>query len=280
MMCDMASARRIASRALSASLSLSLSALVGALALGCSGGTGLPDAAPSDGPPATGRFSVSWTIADGERVLTCEDVGALVMTVQVTSPSLGGGFVEAFSCGQGTSTSKFLPTGVYDLAFELVGRSGSLGTLPFQRVMVTEDNTVAAEPLRFPIKAQGAIDGRLIAGGAKNCEGAAAITAMSLVLEKGGACVPTTFDIAAGGTLPASTYTSTCAQPTPTTVCIERDQKITATVGSGSYVVRVRGAVGAAPCWSADQLADVPPADRTLRVDVGLTYLKNPPSCP
>lgn len=256
--------------------------LIGAAALGCSGGSGLPDAAVADAPPPTGRFSVGWTIADGERVLTCDEVGALVMSVEVTSPSLGAGYVEAFTCGTGTGTSRFLPVGVYDLAFELVGRSGSLGILPDQRVVVTEDDVVPAAALRYPVKAQGQVDGRLFAGATANCAatGGAQITALSLVMERqGGACVPTTFAIGAGATNPATTYTSTCAATPPTAPCIERDQAITATVGSGSYVVRVRGAVGAAPCWSADQLADVPPAERTLRVDVGLTYFKGP-GCP
>lgn len=275
MMCDMASARRTALR--------TLWMLTGAFALGCSGGTGLPDAPPSDGPPAMGRFSVGWTIADGERVLTCDEVGALVVTVVVTSPTIGGGFVEAFTCGPGAATSKFLPVGVYDLSFELVGRSGSLGFLPTQRLVLTEDNTVAAAALRFPVKANGIIDARLFAGSTGNCAGAdgARISAVSLVLEKqGGPCVPTTFTIGAGATNPATTYVSTCAPTPPTTACIDRDQQITATVGSGSYVVRVRGTVGALLCWSADQLADVPPAERTLRVDVGLTSLKGTPSCP
>lgn len=226
---------------------------------------------------------MAWTIADGASVLSCDEVGALVMTVEVTSPSLGAGYVEAFTCGAGTGTSKFLPVGVYDLAFELVGRSGSLGILPDQRLVVTEDDVVPAVALRYPVKAQGQLDGRLFAGPTANCAGAGGsqITAVSLVMERqGGACVPTTFTIGANATNLASTYTSTCAATPPTTTCIERDQAVTATVGSGTYVIRVRGAVGAAPCWFADQLADVPPAERTLRVDVGLTYLQGTPGCP
>jgi hypothetical protein len=256
---------------------------MGASVLGCSGGSGLPDAAVADAPPPTGRFSVGWTIADGDRVLSCDDVGALVMSVEVTSPSLGAGYVEAFTCGTGTGTSRFLPVGVYDLAFELIGRSGTLGIRPDQRLVVTEDDVVPAVALRYPVNAQGRVDGRLLAGATANCSaaGGAQITAMSLVMERqGGACVPTAFTIGAGATNPATTYMSTCAPTPPTTLCIERDQAITATIGSGPYVVRVRGAVGAAPCWSADQLADVPPVDRTLRVDVGLTYLKGTPGCP
>jgi hypothetical protein len=257
---------------------------------GCSGGSGFPDAGPTDAPPPTGKFSVAWTIADGARALTCEEVGGLVVSIEVTSPAIGGGFVEAFTCGLGNNQSRAVPVGVYDLTFELVGRSGSLGILPAQRVTVSADAVTPVAALQFPVRAQGLIDSRLIAGATSNCAaapGGADIAAMTLQLERqGGACVPTTFAIGAGATRPAFTYESTCATPTPTAVCIERDQAITATVASGTYVVRARGLVGLGPvpppaqCWTADQLVDVPPEQRTLRVDIGLTYLKSAAGCP
>lgn len=265
--------------------------LAAALALAaCSGGSGFPDAGETDAPPPTGKFSVAWTIADGARMLTCDEVGGLVVSIEVTSPALGGGFVEAFTCGLGTNESRAVPVGLYDLSFELVGRSGSLGTLPVQRVMVSADSVTPVAPLHFPVRAQGLVDARLVAGATSNCAVApngADIATMTLQLERqGGACVPTTFTIGAGATRPAFTYDSTCATPAPTAVCIERDQPITATVASGTYVVRARGVVGLGPvpppaqCWTADQLVDVPPEQRTLRVDVGMTYLKGASGCP
>lgn len=247
----------------------------------CSGGVGLPDAGVPDAPAASGRFTVAWTLADGARVLTCEDVGAQLLTVTVTGPAIGGGYAEAFTCANGVGTSKELPVGVVDLTFELVGRSGSLSTPPAQRLTIPRDGTVTAAPLALQLQAQGGLNARLVAGPTSNCAVAGAnLTALSLVLEKGGACVPATFAIAAAGGRPASTYVSTCAVPAPTTVCVERDQAVTTTVGSGSYVVRVRGFQGAAPCWIADQLADIPPLQRTLTVDIGLADQKGSVGCP
>jgi hypothetical protein len=255
---------------------------------GCSGGSGFPDAGEMDAPPPTGKFSVTWTIADGAQPLTCDEVGGLVVSIEVTSPAIGGGFVEAFTCGLGTNLSRAVPVGVYDLNFELVGRSGTLGTLPSQRVMVSADSVTPVTALLFPVRAQGLVDSRLFAGATANCATPGAdIAAMTIVLERqGGACVPTTFTIGANATRAAFTYDSSCTTPPPAAVCIERDQAITATVASGTYVVRVRGIVGIGPvpppaqCWSADQLVDVPPEQRTLRVDIGLTDLKGASGCP
>jgi hypothetical protein len=265
-----------------------IAALALAAAAGCSGGSGFPDAGPGDAPPPTGKFSVAWSIADGARAVTCDEVGGLVVSVEVTSPALNGGFVEAFTCGLGTNTSRDLPVGLYDLSFELVGRSGTLGTLLVQRVMVTADAVTPTADLLFPVKAEGLLDTRLVAGPTANCATPGAnMATMSIVLERqGGACVPTTFTIGAGAGRAGFQYASTCATPTPTAVCIERDQTITATVGSGSYVVRARGFVGLGPvpppaqCWTTDQLIDVPPEQRTLRLDIGMTYLKGIAGCP
>lgn len=271
---------RIVSRASFIALAIAVAA--------CSGGSGFPDAGEMDAPPPKGKFSVAWAIADEGRALTCDEVGGLVVSIEVTSPAIGGGFVEAFTCGLGTNQSRDLPVGLYDLNFELVGRSGSLGILPSQRVMVSPDAVTTVPALLFPVRAQGLVDSRLFAGDTANCATpGASISAMSLVLERqGGACVPTTFTIGANATRAAFTYESTCATPPPAAACIERDQAITATVASGTYVVRARGVVGIGPvpppaqCWSADQLVDVPPEQRTIRVDVGLTYLKGAAGCP
>ncbi len=263
------------------SSSFLLASLPAVLSIGaaCSGGSGFPDAAVEQ-PPQLGRFSVSWTIADGERALTCNEVGALVISTSATSADFGNGYSDAFTCGSGTAVSRALRAGLYDISFELKAPGGSLGTVMATGVRITADAVTTTPPLRFPVTARGSIESRLIAGVAtSNCGPAGAnISAMSLVLEKGGVCVPATFTIGAGATAPAATYDSTCATPPPAP-CIERDQAVTATVGSGSYVLRLRGNVGTAPCWAADQLVDVPAAERLLRVDVGLAYLTGA-NCP
>lgn len=260
------------------SLALSLALVLGA---SCSSGTGLPDAGAPDAAPATGRFSVAWTMQDGGRALTCADVGGTLLTVEVTGPEVSIGYVEAFTCSAGTGTSKALPPGVYDLAFELVGKSGTLARPASQRVTVTGNGVVEAAPLAMTLAATGTLSTRLVAGAVANCAANGAnLSAMSIVLEKDGVCVPATFTIAAAGGRPGGTYTSTCAIVTPTTACIERDQTVTTTVASGAYTVKVRGLVGASPCWLAAQLADIPPLARTLMADIGLAYQMGTTGCP
>lgn len=257
---------------------LPLALLLGA---SCSSGTGLPDAGAQDAAPATGRFSVTWTLQDGDRALTCADVGGTLLTVEVTGPEVSIGYVEAFTCAAGEGQSKALPPGVYDLAFELVGKSGTLATPASQRITVTGNGVVAATPLAMSLAATGTLSTKLVAGAVANCAANGAnIGAMSIVLEKNGSCVPATFTIAAAGGRPGGVYTSTCAINPPTTACIERDQTVTTTVGSGAYTVKVRGLVGTSPCWLAAQLADIPPLARTLMADIGLAYQQGAVGCP
>lgn len=251
------------------------------LVVACSSGTGLPDAGAPDAAPSTGRFSVAWTLQDGARALTCADVGGTLLSVEVTGPEVSIGYVEAFTCSAGEGTSKALPPGVYDLAFELVGKSGTLARPTSQRVTVTSNGVVAAAPLIVPLVASGTLSAKLVAGPVANCAANGAnLSAISIILEKNGACVPATFTISAAGGRPGGTYTSTCAVVTPTTGCIERDQTVTTTVGSGAYTVKVRGLVAANPCWLAAQLADIPPLARTLMADIGLGYQQGTTGCP
>jgi hypothetical protein len=99
------------------------------------------------------QFSVAWTLVSGTTTVTCDQARALVVSVEVTSPNLGSGFVEAFSCGNGSGTSRKVAPGTYDLAFELIGSGGSLGTLPSQRLQLRGGEVQAAAALRFPVPA-------------------------------------------------------------------------------------------------------------------------------
>lgn len=95
---------------------------------------------------------VSWTLVANAQTVTCAQVGALVVAVEVTSPTAGSGFVEAFTCANGMGTSRTVKPGTYDLAFELLGDAGSLGTLPTQRLMLRAKEVAVATPLQFPVQ--------------------------------------------------------------------------------------------------------------------------------
>jgi hypothetical protein len=88
-----------------------------------------------------------WTLRNNAGVVSCVDAGATLLVVRVTSPDLGSGFQEAFTCGPGMGLSRKVSPGTYDLEFELSGPRGALGTSPRQRLIVTKDAVVAATPL-------------------------------------------------------------------------------------------------------------------------------------
>ena len=74
-------------------------------------------------------------------------------------------------------------------------------------------------------------------------------------------CTPVTFDIAAGATQPAGTYTTDCTTPAAY-ACIESDQDVIArpTIPTGSYRLRVVGQSGGTDCWLKQAQFDVPAA--------------------
>jgi hypothetical protein len=76
-----------------------------------------------------------------------------------------------------------------------------------------------------------------------------------------GDCTPTDFDIAAGATLPAGTYSSDCAVAFD---CIEGDQQITATgVVGGQRSLEIVGLIGDGPCYETNVGFTMPGNDET-----------------
>src|SRR5215203_3385555 len=111
-------------------------ALPGAVLAGCGDGGGFPDAGPIDQPPASGTFSLMWSVKDsGGATLDCAEIGAQAVTVVTRNKAQTGGSTEVFTCSTGAGTSQGLAPGTYDLDFELGGvggdpQTGILATSP------------------------------------------------------------------------------------------------------------------------------------------------------
>lgn len=242
-----------------------------------------------EGLPPGGTLSATWEIRDmaGNEV-PCERFGGQAVTLLLRNRGIAGGSTEVFACGVGSGTTPTIPSGLYDVRFELSATGfAALATAPTQTaVTVPPAGNATLEPVVFTIDATGGLDlgiNSLRAGG--NCaapaQGGAGITATTLSLEHqpGAACEPVTFAISAGATQPAGTYTVNCTTATPGP-CIESDQRLTATsVPTDNYRVRVRGLVGATACYTNDDLVVVPPngAIRTQTLNLLAATL---PACP
>src|SRR5688500_4771908 len=101
-----------------------LAACLGLLACGDAGG--VPDARVLAPAPPPGTFSLSWTVDDGAATISCEDVGAVAVSVDIIEQSAGAGVTDAFLCATGGGTSRLLAPGTYDLRVVLTGSGGVL----------------------------------------------------------------------------------------------------------------------------------------------------------
>jgi hypothetical protein len=163
------------------------------------------------------------------------------------------------------------------MTFELNGLAGLIATTPAQNGIVIRSNeTVALQPLAFAVDATGGLE-LLISSNqsAGNCAPTAAmgagITNTTITLaHTDNTCEPVTFQISAGATQPAGTYTVDCANPA-LAACIENDQKLTvAPVPSGNYRIQIRGKVGDLDCWNNDDSLVVPPLSKILKTTLNL----------
>lgn len=259
----------------------------------CGSGGGFPDAPEIDAPPAPGAFSLAWSLTDTDgNPVTCEQVGAVSVTLILHNRAEQGGFTEVFTCGVGMGTTPSLRPGSYDVAFELVGPgggvpSGVIATAPSQQaVELGAGETVELAPVVFDMDVTGGMKLHLSAGAAGgNCaptdQSGAGITTMTLSLNKGSdqSCVPVTFTIGAGAIQPASTYTVNCASPVPAP-CIESDQEVSVSgLVAGSYVIHIRGARGGSECYRNDDTLPVPPIGRDLERTLNLGRDMIDPAC-
>jgi hypothetical protein len=250
-----------------------------ALALAaCGGGGGFPADAEPDSPPPGGRFSLAWTITDADGApIDCNRVGAQIVSLSLRNLSAAGGFSEAFTCSNLMGTSAAFPPGIYEINFALTGLAGELATAPVQQnIELRSNETTMLEPIGFAVEATGGVELRLETnqpGG--NCNAMAAMGAgidtMTLVVRRTDlSCEPVTFQVSAGATRPASTYTVNCDNPA-LALCIENDQLLTAQpVPSGSYRLQIRGKIAGTDCWTNDDTIVVPPLSKLLKSTLNL----------
>ncbi len=260
-----------------------------ALCSACGDGGGFPDAPEPDGPPPNGTFSLAWSVTDeGGGPVTCDQVGAQTVTAVLRNPAVQGGSTEVFSCSTGMGTSPPIAPGNYQIDFELNGSSSAasvIKTAPRQDVEINSNENTALVPLTFAVNATGSLALSLAALGvtAGNCEtsanSGAGIDQFKITLEKTSdlSCAAVTFDISAGATGTAGTYTVNCN--TPATIgCLHADQTLTVSnVPSGVYRIHVRGR-SAPDCYVNDDTFSVPALGMTLTRTLNLA--KTTVACP
>jgi hypothetical protein len=233
------------------------------LLVACGDDAGLPDARVIDGSPPGGTLSLTWTLADGETPVTCDQVGAATVTLSIIPVGLPFGVTEAFGCTSAQGTTRVIAAGRHDITATLGGGGAIAPAVLRLGVEVRSNEVTAVEPIAFDVDATGGLRARVSAFGvAANCAeapGGAGIEGVTLRLRtSGGTCVPTTFAIAAGATRPAATFVDDCAAPALAS-CIDADQDIVvASAASGRYRLAIEGRVGDTACWAASPAVRIP----------------------
>lgn len=262
-------------------------AVLAALAAGCNDEVALTDARPQIDAAVPGTLALTWSIAHGAAPLTCADVSASTVSVEIVHDGDAFGVVDSFTCTSGAGTSRMLEPGLYHLKVSLIGTGGTLDGPELVRDLTVPPGGVATvPPVAFDVDPTGGLKLRITtsaAGGncAPTAQGGAGITSIRLELrDAASACVPATFAIAAGAANPAGSYASDCAGSTYG--CIAADQDVSVTgLRTGSYSLVMIGSVGAAACWRRQPNAVVPAAGRVTELPAQQLALQpGVPGCP
>ncbi len=264
----------------------SLALVVASLAVvaACSDDVGLPDARPAIDAAAPGQIALTWSLNHAGLPQTCASVGATGVAVDIVPVGSLFGEVDGWSCASGMGTTRALEPGRYDLRITVSGGGTLDGPIIRLGVEVRPGQVTTIEPIVFDVEPSGAVTFRITTPAGDNCAAApagAGITAMRVELrDAAGTCVPTTFAIAAGATLPAGSYASDCAGATAP--CIAADQVITANeVPAGQRTLALVGLIGAAPCWTrTSQYAQRAGGLTTMLNPQELVLATGVPGCP
>ncbi|MBK7071886.1 MAG: hypothetical protein IPH44_06250 [Myxococcales bacterium] len=227
--------------------------VLSSLLVACSDDVGLPDARPAIDAAAPGQISLTWTLSHAGAPQTCASVGATSVSADVVPVGAAFGESTLWSCAGGSGTTGMLAPGRYDLRVSVTGGGTLDGPEYVRNIEVKPGQLTPAGPVAFDVEPTGTLAFRITTPTMGNCtdlaQQGAGITATTIELrDSAGACVPTTFAIAAGATQPAGTYASDCAGASY--ACIAGDQDITATmVAAGQHTMVMTGRIGAAPCW-------------------------------
>jgi hypothetical protein len=265
-------------------------ALLAMVAMAACEGTGGATAALSTSA-CPGSVSLAWSITSASgQPLTCAQAGATSVALRLLSRTGGAPVFTAFPCTGSPGTANIAP-GLYDAAIELHDASGGrLATAPPQTsVAIAIGRTKVLTPVTFTVGSGGGGGTSRIAltleaeNVGSNCQatsaGGAGITGTTITIARvGGGCAAATLIRSRGGTQ-VGTYQVNCSSP-QVAPCIERDETLTSTstlLEPGSYVMRVRGLVGAVDCWTVETQLDVPAVGQLQRRIV--LQRQNAPGC-
>jgi hypothetical protein len=266
--------RRLCARFCAARFFTATLTLLAITACEVTGGTATVGLASS---PCPGSISLTWFVTNTSgQFVSCAQVGATSVALRLRSRTGGTPVFTAFPCAGSPGTANVAP-GLYDVAIELHDATGRrLATAPPQTsVAIAIGRTKALTPVAFAIGAGGGGNASRVAltlaaeNVASNCQssgsGGAGFTGVTITLARvAGGCAAVTLVRNRGG-VPIGTYKVNCSSP-EVAVCIERDETLTsAELEPGSYVMNVRGKVGAVDCWAADPTLVVPSVGQLQR---------------
>lgn len=251
---------------------MALTVLVGLVSCGQGGGP-VTDA-------SHGALSVPWSIVGVDfQPLSCGQIGAATVSVRVRNRTTGADQLSTFPCNASPATIPLLAPGFVQVHVELDTPDGALRAAEILvavkpgQVTVLESTVLGVPRLALSFAAQGT---------SSNCQSPASrgagITSDTLTLVRGdGGCAPVTFNRSRDG-LVLDTHVASCSMPAVID-CIERNDVFSVrTIDPGTYVVHVRGRVGALDCWSADETLVVPTTGIATRTVKLVRVLR--PGCP
>jgi hypothetical protein len=218
-----------------------------------------------------GSVSLTWSIIGQEgRVTSCEAARTPSVSVRLHNPSTAEDLIYSFACFGGSGVTPLLPTGNYDAEYQLLLGDGTpLATVREQtRLTVGDGKVTAPAPVTFLVDPRGGLALSLatppFTSNCKTGNGGAGITANTITLERiEGGCAAVTF-VRTRGAQQLGTYTVDCGSPQAST-CIEDDETLSVPdLASGEYVLRVRGLLGFARCFSTDTAIRVPAGAQRL----------------
>jgi hypothetical protein len=261
---------------------------VSAFAAGCDcNGGGFPaDARMIDAPAARGTVSLAWSLTDlTGQAITCDDVGASFVSLELRRQASVQGAVASFSCANSPSTSQPIEVGTYEVRFELRGQALTpVAAAPQNSVVITRDQNTELAPVTFPVDTNGMLVLAVVAPPfTSNCKPGslqgAGITTNTITLSRaGGGCAPVTF-VRTRGSTQLGTYMVNCSSPQIST-CIENDETLTVqSMPSGPYQIHVRGKLGAVDCWANDDSLQVPAQGKARTETLNLAFQAGTPGC-
>lgn len=228
-----------------------------------------PDAGPQpDAHVAEGTATVSWTIADGTGAVTCSDVRASLVSLELRPTSGAPGFADAWNCDSGMGTTLERPAGPYTARVLLKNGAGqTMASADLTGTFTIPDGgdvnlgsanlvTTRTGGFTFKIDVPGAGGGNCQPESAMPNPGAG-ITSMRLELRTGqGTCTPVTLAAADG-----SMRTLGC--PGMAGACVENDVEYTATgITAGDWQLGIVGLEGAETCYATTATFDVSGGDQ------------------